>query len=45
VRVGAKPQLDLLNAEREATGTAAALAKAQADRIVAAYRLLSLIGR
>jgi outer membrane protein len=45
VRVGVKPQLDLLNADREATGAAAALAKAQADRIVAAYRLLGLIGR
>lgn len=45
VRVGVKPQLDLLNAEREATGAAAALAKAQADRIVAAYKLLSLMGR
>lgn len=45
VRVGLKPQLDLLNAEREATGAAAALAKAQADRIVAAYRLLSLTGQ
>ncbi|HEY1124344.1 MAG TPA: TolC family protein [Sphingobium sp.] len=45
VRVGLKPQLDLLNAEREATGAAAALAKAQTDRIVAAYKLLSLIGR
>lgn len=45
VRVGLKPQLDLLNAEREATGAASALAKAQADRIVAAYKLLSLIGR
>lgn len=45
VRVGLKPQLDLLNAEREATGASAALAKAQIDRIVAAYRLLSLIGR
>jgi outer membrane protein len=45
VRVGVKPQLDLLNAEREATGAAAALARTQADRIVAAYKLLSLIGR
>ncbi|MCW2380631.1 MULTISPECIES: TolC family protein [unclassified Sphingobium] len=44
VRVGLKPQIDLLNAEREATGAAAALAKAQTDRVVAAYRLLSLMG-
>lgn len=45
VRVGMKPQLDLLNAEREATAAATALARAQTDRIVAAYRLLSLVGQ
>lgn len=45
VRVGAKPQLDLLNAEREATAAQAALSRAQADRIVAAYRLRSVIGQ
>lgn len=45
VRVGMKPQLDLLDAEREATAAAAAQARAGADRIVAAYRLLTLMGR
>lgn len=45
VRVGMKPQLDLLDAEREATAAAAAAARAGTDRIVAAYRLLAMIGR
>ena len=45
VRVGMKPQLDLLDAEREATAAALNEAKAQSDRIVAAYRLLALFGR
>ena len=45
VRVGMKPQLDLLDAEREATAAAVSEAKAQSDRIVAAYRLLALLGR
>ena len=45
VRVGMKPQLDLLDAEREATAAAVNEAKAQSDRIVAAYRLLALFGR
>lgn len=45
VRVGMKPQLDLLNAEREATAAEAALAKARTDRIATAYQLLGLIGR
>lgn len=45
VRVGMKPQLDWLDAEREATAAAVGEAVAQADRIVAAYRLLALIGR
>lgn len=45
VRVGMKPQLDLLDAEREAIGAASAAAAARTDRIVAAYRLLSLIGQ
>ena len=44
VRVGMKPQLDLLDAEREATAAAANEARAQSDRIVAAYRLLALLG-
>ena len=45
VRVGMKPQLDLLDAEREATAAGAAAARAATNRIVAAYRLLSLLGR
>jgi outer membrane protein len=45
VRVGMKPQLDLLDAEREATAAAVNEARAQGDRILAAYRLLALIGR
>jgi len=45
VRVGLKPQLDLLDAEREATAAAVGEARAQGGRIVAAYRLLALIGR
>lgn len=44
VRVGMKPQLDLLDAEREATAAAAGAARAGGDRIVAAYRLLALMG-
>ncbi|MHA3790620.1 TolC family protein [Sphingomonas sp. YL-JM2C] len=45
VRVGMKPQLDLLDAEREATAAVVNEARAQGDRIVAAYRLLALLGR
>ncbi|QKR99842.1 TolC family outer membrane protein [Sphingomonas sp. CL5.1] len=45
VRVGMRPQLDLLDAEREATAAAVNEAKAHSDRIVAAHRLLALIGR
>lgn len=45
VRVGMKPQLDLLDAEREATAAAVGEARAQGDRITAAYRLLALMGR
>ncbi|WP_336965126.1 TolC family protein [Sphingobium aquiterrae] len=45
VRVGMKPQLDLLDAEREAIAADAGAARAATDRIVAAYRLLSLLGR
>lgn len=44
VRVGMKPQLDLLDAEREATAAAVNEAKARSDRIVAAYRLRALLG-
>lgn len=45
VRVGMKPQLDLLDAEREATAAAVSHVRAQGDRIVAAYRLLAMLGR
>lgn len=45
VRVGMKPQLDLLDAEREAIGAQAGLARAHIDRSVAAYRLLGLLGQ
>ncbi|MFA6124275.1 TolC family protein [Sphingomonas sp.] len=45
VRVGMKPQLDLLDAERESIAAEAGAARAGTDRIVAAYRLLSLMGR
>lgn len=45
VRVGMKPQLDLLDAEREATAAAVGHVRAQGDRIVAAYRLLAMLGR
>lgn len=45
VRVGLKPQLDLLDAEREATAAGVSEARAQANRIAAAYQLLALVGR
>jgi len=45
VRVGMKPQLDLLDAERETLAAEAAAARARADRVAAAYRLLGLLGR
>ncbi len=44
VRVGMKPQLALLDAEREATQAATAAAAARTGRIVAAYRLQALLG-
>ena len=44
VRVGMKPQLALLDAEREAIAASAALESARTDRIVSAYRLLALVG-
>jgi outer membrane protein len=44
VRVGMKPQLVLLDAEREAIAASAALETARTERIVSAYRLLALIG-
>lgn len=45
VRVGMKPQIDLLDAEREAIAAAADAAQARTARIVAAYRLNGMIGR
>lgn len=45
VRVGMKPQLDLLDAEREATAAAVNQTSAQSERVVAGYRLLALLGR
>ncbi|KQX19697.1 channel protein TolC [Sphingomonas sp. Root50] len=45
VRVGMKPQLDLLDAEREAIAAEAGAIRAGTDRIVAAYRLAALLGR
>ncbi|MCB4858731.1 TolC family outer membrane protein [Sphingobium sp. PNB] len=45
VRVGMKPQLDLLDAEREAIAAEAGATRARTDRIVAAYRVAALLGR
>ena len=45
VRVGMKPQLDLLDAEREAIAAAARAARARAEQVVIAYRLDALLGR
>lgn len=45
VRVGLKPQIDLLNAEREATAAAVQVARSNAEQTVAAYRLLALLNR
>lgn len=44
VRVGMKPQLDLLNAQREALAAAVARMRASAERVAAAHRLLALLG-
>lgn len=44
VRVGMKPQIDLLDAEREATAAAVSVTMAQRGRIVAAYRLRAVLG-
>jgi outer membrane protein len=44
VRVGMKPQLDLLDAEREAALAAARVAQAQSARVTTAYRLCAVIG-
>lgn len=45
VKVGQKPQIDLLDAEREATAAGALALKAHADRVTAAYRLNAVLGR
>lgn len=45
VKVGQKPQIDLLDAEREATAAGVLALSARADRITAAYRLNALLGR
>ena len=45
VRVGAKPALDRLNAEREALAAKVAAAQAEGARLVATYRLNAIIGR
>ena len=45
VRVGMKPQLDLLDAEREAALATARVAQADAARVTTAYRLSAAIGR
>lgn len=45
VRVGMKPPLDLLDAEREALAAATEAFRARADRLTAAYRLIALLGR
>lgn len=44
VRVGMKPQLDLLNAQREALAAGVARIRASAERVAAAHRLLALLG-
>jgi len=44
VRVGMKPQLDLLDAERDAIAAAGNAAQARANRTVIAYRLGALLG-
>lgn len=45
VKVGQKPQLDLLDAEREATASGVLALRARADRVTAAWRLNALLGR
>ncbi len=45
VRVGLKPQLDLLDAEREAITATARAAQAEAVRTTTAYRLSAALGR
>jgi outer membrane protein len=45
VRVGMKPQLDLLNAERESMSSASRSAAANTDKVTIAYRLAAALGR
>lgn len=45
VRVGLKPQIDLLDAEREAAAAGVTKVRADSDRILSAYRFLALVGR
>ncbi|UZK70588.1 TolC family protein [Sphingomonas sp. S1-29] len=44
VKVGQKPQIDLLDAEREATAAGVLVLSARADRVTAAYQLNALLG-
>ena len=44
VRVGQKPTLDLLNAERESLAAQTGLIAARGQAVVAAYRLKALLG-
>jgi outer membrane protein len=44
VKVGAKPMIDLLNAQRDTLAARVALAKAKADQVVTRYRLRAAIG-
>ncbi|MDI4662853.1 TolC family outer membrane protein [Xanthobacter autotrophicus] len=44
-RVGQRTTTDVLNAQRDLTNSQSALVVAQRDRVVAAYSLLSIIGR
>jgi outer membrane protein len=45
VRVGMKPQLDLLDAEREAALATARVAQADAARVTTSYQLSAALGR
>lgn len=45
VKVGQKPQIDLLNALRDAAAAGMSVIKARADRVTAAYRINAVLGR
>ena len=45
VRIGEKPQLDLLDAQREALAAAVQSSRAKAEWVASAYRLNALLGR